>query len=132
MINSDDASPWKVTLVKLGHEKARYSIFLTDGGMVMEVSASTPLKAWSLMATIPFGIIVEEHPCTNRLVAVWIMALQLLRLSYFVFPAATEIDAEFVNGFVFITVHRPAAADGQRGVLAVLLAERPRGSCSSC
>ena len=35
---------------------------------------------------------------------------------------------EFVNGFVAVFVrHSPAAADGQRGVLAVLLAEGPRG-----
>ena len=39
---------------------------------------------------------------------------------------------DVVNCDVVIIVHVTAAADGQRGVLAVLLAERPRGSCSSC
>ena len=56
------------------------------------MNSSVPPKAEFSILVILFGITVVLHPCINVLVAVSIIALQLLRLSYMVLPLSTTID----------------------------------------
>ena len=70
------------TVLRLPHpRKAKPPICVTELGMMMEESLSQNLKAWLPMDDTEFGITVLLHPIINSLVAVSIIALQLLRES---------------------------------------------------
>ena len=73
-------------------EKAYIPILVTPSGMVMEVRPLQPPKASSPMLVTLEGMTVFLHPAMSVFVDFSIMALQLLRESYFVFPEATEIE----------------------------------------
>ena len=68
---------------------ARSPMLVTDEGMVMLVKPVQPVNAWLPMLVTDEGMVVVLQPATRVLLAVSIMALQLLRESYFVFPAST-------------------------------------------
>ena len=75
-------------------------MLVTEFGMVMLVNPLQPENAELPMLVIEFGIMVFLHPAIKVLVCVSIIALQLLRLSYFVFPEATTIfvkPSQFLN-----------------------------------
>ena len=65
--------------------------------MVTEVSPVQPRKALLPMEVTVFGITVFLQPTINVLVALLMMALQLLLLSYTVLPAATVIDVRLLK-----------------------------------
>ena len=62
-------------------ENALPCIELTEPGIVMDVKPLQPLNASNLIAVTELGITVFLQPATNLLVAVSMIALQLLRLS---------------------------------------------------
>ena len=74
--------------------KAYLSILVTLFGMVMDVRPLQSSKARPPMQVTLLGMIVFMHPLINVFVAVFIMALQLSRESYFVFPNSTLIDVK--------------------------------------
>ncbi len=82
-----------VTLVREQLLKALFPIVVTESGIVIELR-ERPKKEESPIILTDSGIIVYSHPAIRVLVAVWIMALQLLRLSYIVLPLDTVI---FIN-----------------------------------
>ena len=71
--------------------KAQFPILITLLGIVSEVREE-PSKAANLILLTLLGIIVFLQPATNALVAVSIIALQLLRLSYFTLLVSTTIE----------------------------------------
>lgn len=77
-------------------EKAYSPMFFTLLGMVMEVMAQ-PSKAYSPMLVTLLGIRVLLQPTTNVFVAVSIMALQLLRESYFALSSATLMEVRMLQ-----------------------------------
>ena len=102
-------------------QNASWSMVETAFGMVMDVSPVHPKKAHHLMVVTEFGIVMEFSPIQLRkasipmdktvlgmivflqpdmssLVAVLIIALQLLRLSYTVLPLSTTMDARLEAG----------------------------------
>ena len=64
----------------------------TLSGMFIDVRPRQNSKALSPMLVTLAGMTVFLHPKTKLLSIVFIMALQLLRLSYTLFPFATTID----------------------------------------
>lgn len=56
------------------------------------VNPVRPENARSPMAVTEFGITEVLQPYTNVLVGVWIIALQLFRLSYVTFAEETDIE----------------------------------------
>ena len=62
-------------------QKASSPMLVTELGIVTDVKPSQPRKAYSPMLVTELGMIVFLHPVISVLVAVSIMALQLLRLS---------------------------------------------------
>ena len=64
----------------------------TLSGMFIDVRPRQSSKALSPMLVTLAGMTVFLHPKTKLLSIVFIMALQLLRLSYTLFPFATTID----------------------------------------
>ena len=68
---------------------ARSPMLVTDEGMLMLVRPLQLLNAYFPMLVTDEGMVVVLQPATRVLLAVSIMALQLLRESYFVFPAST-------------------------------------------
>ena len=77
--------------------KAKAPILVTLLGIVMEVRPEQPEKALSPMLVTLFGIEVFLHPAINVLDDDSIMALQLLRESYLVFPSSTTMDVRPVQ-----------------------------------
>ena len=78
---------------KSGHEqKALKPILETYCGIVNAVIPSHLSKAWSPILVTLSGIMAFLHPAINLFVEVSIIALQLLRLSYFRLFASTVID----------------------------------------
>ena len=73
-------------------EKVTSPMLVTLLGMVTEVREEQPLKAKSPMLVTLLGIIVFLQPATRVLVAVSIIALQLLRLSYVALSSSTTIE----------------------------------------
>ena len=72
-------------------------------GMVMEVSPVQPRKAYSPMAVTVLGMTVFMQPVISLLVAVSMMALQLLGELYTVLLVFTVIDSrelQSLNGLV--------------------------------
>jgi len=63
-------------------------------GMSMEVKPEQFWKALLPMDVTLLGITVVEHPRINSLVAVSIMALQLLRESYLLLPFSTMTEVK--------------------------------------
>ena len=61
-------------------------------GMVTDVRSLQSARNNFPIDVTSLGITVFIQPCIRLLVAVSIIALQLLRESYFVFPLSTEID----------------------------------------
>ena len=70
---------------------AQPPMVVTELGMLMSVRLEQPENAPMPMEVTEFGIVVFLQPAINVLVAVSIMALQLLRESYFVLLLATEM-----------------------------------------
>ena len=64
-------------------------MLVTLAGMVMEVRLEQPEKAEFPMLVTLEGITVFLHPAINMFVDFSIIALHLLRESYFVFPEST-------------------------------------------
>ena len=64
-------------------------MLVTDEGMVMLVKPVQSKNARSLMLVTDEGMVVVLQPATRVLLAVSIIALQLLRESYFVLRAST-------------------------------------------
>ena len=81
-----------VTLVRPEQpENARSPMLVTEFGMVTLVRLEQPENASLPMLVTEFGITVFLHPTINVLVFVSIIALQLSRESFFVFPYSTSI-----------------------------------------
>ena len=78
--------------VKPVQEKAASPIFVTLLGMVIEISPAQPINAQDSMHVTPLGIVDFLHPAIIVLDEVSIIALQLSRESYFVFPFSTPIE----------------------------------------
>ena len=72
-------------------ENALSPMSVTELGMVMLVKPVQPENALYRMLVTDEGMVVALQPTMRVLLAVPIMALQLLRESYFVFPASTLI-----------------------------------------
>ena len=72
--------------------KAPISMIVTLLGIVIEVSPLQPQKAQPPIFHTLLGIVVFLHPDINVLDDVSMIALQLLRESYFVFPSSTIIE----------------------------------------
>ena len=73
----------------------------------MLVSAQQLLNALSPISVTESGITVLAHPCIRRFVLVSMMALQLFRESYTVFPSFTMIDLkelQYLNAELLIEV----------------------------
>ena len=68
------------------------SMEITELGIVMDVKPLQLLNAAIAMVVTVLGITVFLQPAISVLVAVSMMALQSLRLSYTVFPVSTCID----------------------------------------
>ena len=84
-----------VTEVKpVQYPKALSPIDVTELPMVTEVKPEQPQKALSPIVVTEPGIMVFLQPLIKVLVAVSIIALQLLRESYFVFPLSTTIEVK--------------------------------------
>ena len=66
-------------------------MLVTEFGMVTLVRPEQPKNAELSMLVTEFGITVFLHPTINVFVFVFIIALQLSRESYFVFPDSTSI-----------------------------------------
>jgi hypothetical protein len=66
-------------------------------GIVIDVRFVIPLNALSPIEVTLLGIIVEEHPWIKVFVFVSMIALQLLRESYFVLPDSTMMEVRFVQ-----------------------------------
>jgi len=66
---------------------------VTELGMLMAVRLVQPKNAQLPMEVTELGMVVFMQPAINVLVAVSIMALQLLRESYFGLSLATEMVA---------------------------------------
>ena len=82
-----------VTEVRPRHiEKALLPMLVTLLGMVTEVRPEQPSNAYSPMLVTLLGMIVLLQPAIRVLLAVSIIALQLLRESYFSFPLSTDIE----------------------------------------
>ena len=62
--------------------------------MVTEVKPLQPEKAYSPIEVTELGMIVLLHPAISVFVEVSIIALQLSRESYFVFPLSTTIEVK--------------------------------------
>ena len=78
--------------VKPQFSNASFSMLTTPLGMVIDFRFERLSKAyWPIEVTL-LGIEVFVHPHTKVLVAVSMMALQLLRESYFVLLASTFIE----------------------------------------
>ena len=96
-----------VTDVRPQPWKAPLAILVTELGIAMEVRSLKPQIELYPIDVTEFGMIVVLHPAINSFVAVSIIALQLLRESYTVFPLSTIIDVrllQLINGlspFVF-------------------------------
>ena len=69
--------------------KAYAPILVTPSGIIIELRWKMEANAYSPMLVTVFGIIVFLHPATKVLVAVCIIALHLLRLSYMGLPFLT-------------------------------------------
>ncbi len=67
-------------------------MLVTPAGMFIDVRPLQPPKALLPMLVTLAGMMVFLHPKTRLLSLVLIMALQLLRLSYTLFPLATTIS----------------------------------------
>ena len=78
-------------------EKGKFPIFVTLFGIVTDVRPLQPPKAPFPILVTPLGIIVFLHPAINSLEAVLIIALQLFRESYTVFPLSTTIEVRLVQ-----------------------------------
>ena len=78
-------------------EKALLPMLVTPLGMVMEVRPLQPEKALLPMLVTLFGMVVFIHPAINVFVAVSIIALQLLRESYTMFPDSTIMEVRLVQ-----------------------------------
>ena len=78
-------------------EKAEPPMLITLLGMVTEVKLLQPPKALYPMLVTVLGIIVFWQPAINVFVVVSIIALQLLRLSYFVFPFSTTMEVKLLQ-----------------------------------
>ena len=63
-------------------------------GIVTEVKAEQPMKAYPSILVTLLGIIVVLHPKCSVFVAVSIIALQLFRESYTGFPSSTTIEVK--------------------------------------
>ena len=74
-------------------KKALSPILVTLFGMVIDVKDELLEKALSPIAVMVLGMLVFLHPKIRVLVAVSIIALQLLRLSYTLLSAATVMDS---------------------------------------
>ena len=70
---------------------------ITELGMVIDVSELQSLKADSPMEETELGMVLLLQPCMRVFVAVSIMALQPLRLSYTVLPFSTTIDVNSLH-----------------------------------
>ena len=73
-------------------EKAQLPMLVTLLGMVMEVRLVQPEKALPPMLVTLLGIIVFWQPAIRVFVSVSIIALQLSRESYLVFPVSTLME----------------------------------------
>ena len=73
-------------------EKEKSPMEVTLLGIVIEVRPEQPEKEESPMEVTLLGIIVDLHPAISSLVDVLIIALQLLRESYTIFPFSTTIE----------------------------------------
>ena len=73
-------------------------MLFTELGIVREMRPEQPEKANPSILFTELGIIVLQHPTINVFVSVSIIALQLSRLSYFVFPDSTtkEVRPEHI------------------------------------
>ena len=81
--------------------KALWPMVVTVLGMEIEVRLVSPENAEVPISMTDKGIIVFLHPAIKVLEAVSIMALQLLRESYFGLPLATIMllsSPQFLNG----------------------------------
>ena len=84
-----------VTEVKpLQFRKALSPMEMTELGITTEVKPLQPSKAASPMEVTELEIMVFRHPAISVFVAVSIMALQLFRLSYAVFPDSTTMEVK--------------------------------------
>ena len=72
--------------------KALFPMLVTLEGILMEVRLERPLKAYSPMAVTPEGMTVFLQAAISLPVPDSIIALQLLRESYVVFPLTTVIE----------------------------------------
>jgi len=69
--------------------KASIPILVTESGMTMLVRLLRPLKASPPISVTESGMTVVAQPTTNLFASVSIIALQLSRESYFLFPSDT-------------------------------------------
>ena len=81
--------PMVMLVSPVQQEKALRPMVMTELGMIMLVSPLQSEKARSPIAVTELGIIVFWQPINKVLLVVWIMALQLLRESYFGLPLST-------------------------------------------
>ena len=72
-------------------------MLVTLFGIVMEFRPLQPSKASSPIIVTLFGMDVFLQPVIRVLVSVSIIALQLLRESYFKFPASTTIEVKLLH-----------------------------------
>ena len=94
--------------------------------MLMEVRLEQPSNALSPMEVTDLGMVVFLQPAINVLVAVSIMALQLLRESYFGLSLTTEMEvrleqSENAPSPMFVT---------ELGMLMVVRPEQPSNASS--
>ena len=84
------------TMISSNAEQSAKILFPKDVtlfGILIDVRLLQPLNAYDSMAVTLLGIIVFLQPHTSVFVPVSIMALQLSRLSYVVFPSSTLISS---------------------------------------
>ena len=82
----------------LHSEKAPLPMDVTISGILIEVKPTQSKKALSPIFVTVFGMTVFEHPLIKVFELVSIIALQLLRESYFELPLATVIEVKLLLG----------------------------------
>ena len=81
-------------------ENAQSPMLVTLLGMVTEVRPLQPENAELPMLVTLLGMIVFLHPVITVLLEDSIMALQLLRESYLVFPLLTRIEVRLLESYL--------------------------------
>ena len=86
-----------ISVMLLHPKKAAVSMLVTFSGIVIDVKSRQLENAHNPLLETSLGIIVFLHPRINLLVAVSIIALQLLRLSYLGLPDCTIMEVRLLQ-----------------------------------